>query len=224
MVFRRAAACLLYAAAALLAARLMRLPLWDAALLFEDLAPGAALMLLMLLLASALLGGTLPRADRPRAVRVCLWALLAVHALLLVHVLFLSRAGLRAQSWEEYRSYAVNLRPFATVLRYVRALRRGVIPESALANLLGNLLLFVPAGVLLPLLFPPLGRFLPFVAVLLPLLVLVEAAQLLLRCGSCDVDDVILNLSGALAAWACLRQPPCKRRLAGLCRGDPGRG
>ena len=60
-------------------------------------------MLLMLLLASALLGGTLPRADRPRAVRVCLWALLAVHALLLVHVLFFSRAGLRAQSWEEYR-------------------------------------------------------------------------------------------------------------------------
>ena len=48
MVFRRAAACLLYAAAALLAARLMRLPLWDAALLFEDLAPGAALMLLSL--------------------------------------------------------------------------------------------------------------------------------------------------------------------------------
>ena len=202
----------------------MRLPLWDAALLFEDLAPGAALMLLMLLLASALLAARC-RARTGRAPCACACGRCWPSMRCCSSTCCSSAA--RAFGRRAGRNTAATPSTCARLrrsCRYARALRRGVIPEIALANLLGNLLLFVPAGVLLPLLFPPLGRLLPFVAVLLPLLVLVEAVQLLLRCGSCGRGRRDPEPFRRAGAWACQRLPPCKRRLAGLCRGAPGRG
>jgi len=41
----------------------------------------------------------------------------------------------------------------------------------------------------------------------------VEAMQLLLCCGSCDVDDVILNLLGALLLYGLCMLPPVRRAL-----------
>lgn len=223
MVLRRAAACLLYAAAAFLMLQMFDLPLPELGPRWRDWVPVAVLTLLLALLATSLMTSALPDAkERVQAARFCLWMLFTAYAALLLYVLFLSRRDDMLSDWDAYRRYGVNLRPFATVSRYVRALWRGAIPLTALANLLGNLVLFVPMGVLLPLLFRPMRRLLPFLGVMLALLLVVEALQLALRCGSCDVDDVILNLAGALAARLWLRLPPLRRLLdSGGCLPAP---
>ena len=50
-------------------------------------------------------------------------------------------------------------------------------------------------------------------AFLIAVLLAVEAIQLALRCGSCDVDDVLLNLAGAVTAYFGIRVPPVARWL-----------
>lgn len=127
----------------------------------------------------------------------------ALYVLGLVWVLFLQRAETALLFWDDYDAVMrLNLRPFATIDRYVLAIRAGQVLEIAYLNLLGNIVLFMPMGVLLPLgweMFQRPWRFFLLMVVLLPA---VEALQLILRCGCCDVDDVILNLFGAILAYA----------------------
>ena len=63
-------------------------------------------------------------------------------------------------------------------------------------NLTGNVLLFVPAGWLLPKLWKRQRNFFRFFATSFLSLLLVETTQLFSLLGRFDVDDLILNLIG----------------------------
>ena len=63
------------------------------------------------------------------------------------------------------------------------------------------LLLFIPFGLFLPHLFQSQRRFGRFLLTSLVLLCCVECAQVLLLLGSCDIDDVILNLLGNVTGF-----------------------
>ena len=108
----------------------------------------------------------------------------------------------------------ISLVLLATVRRYLRALKNGRVVAIALVNLIGNFLLFLPMGAMLPLLYPSMRRTWRFVLLQTLLLLAVESAQLILRCGSCDIDDVILNLAGALAGYLAARLHLRRKRLA----------
>ena len=110
-----------------------------------------------------------------------------------------------------------NFNPFETVLLYLKALKYNYIgPTIPLSNLLGNMLLFMPMAVFLPCLFHTMQKLWVFALVMLAVLVMVEALQLLLSCGSCDVDDVFLNLSGTLIVFGILKLPFLQRLLQKL--------
>ena len=98
-------------------------------------------------------------------------------------------------------SAAVNLMPLRTVRLYLRLIRRGMLTKLAVTNLVGNLILFLPLGGFLPVLFPALRRLWKTLAVCTLVIVAVELSQVLLLLGSCDVDDLILNLLGASAGY-----------------------
>lgn len=87
---------------------------------------------------------------------------------------------------------AVNFVPFFTIKGY---LFRHM--PMAVSNLAGNILLFVPMGVYLPL-FSRRGRTWSALLWILLMSIAVEAAQFFLRAGSADIDDVILNVTGGL--------------------------
>ena len=110
----------------------------------------------------------------------------------------------------------INLEPGRTIRRYIGTLRRGVITGVSLSNLAGNVLLFMPMAFFLPCLFPRMRSFWRFPLYMLILLLAVESMQLLLGCGACDVDDVILNLFGTLLMFAIVMLPPVKRLLIRL--------
>ena len=94
----------------------------------------------------------------------------------------------------------VNLRPFETIRLYWELL---TIPEyaryrnHAIVNLLGNIVMFVPLGAFLPALWKRMRKLWKTLLVTALLIAAVEIAQLLLLVGSCDVDDLILNVIGA---------------------------
>ena len=92
----------------------------------------------------------------------------------------------------------LNLTPLHTIRQYLGLLRHSN-PEfvrQAVVNLVGNVAMFVPLGVLLPLTFPRLSGWLRCLALAALLICAVEAAQLFSLRGTCDIDDLILNLAG----------------------------
>lgn len=97
-----------------------------------------------------------------------------------------------------------NWQPLDTVDRYLRVLRFSTSEtqrQFAGANLIGNVLLFVPFGIFLPVLFGKMRLFFPFFLVALLSVIAVEACQLVTGLGACDVDDVLLNMTGITLGW-----------------------
>lgn len=142
------------------------------------------------------LGKTGKRAYRSRA----LWVLLVYYLAILSVLLFFGGLFHVDRAWGS----AVNLEPFYTIRRFVIHYRRtGSL--SSLSNLLGNLVILVPLGVLLPVMFRPLRRF----WLTLPLMALfavgVEYVQWRFGVGIADVDDSILNFAGAAVGYVLTR-------------------
>ena len=68
--------------------------------------------------------------------------------------------------------------------------------RHAFINLAGNVVMFLPLGALLPAANGKLRKFFRTFFLGLGLIVAVEVLQLFTLLGSCDVDDLILNLIG----------------------------
>jgi glycopeptide antibiotics resistance protein len=103
----------------------------------------------------------------------------------------------------------VNLVPLVPLLKCFAHQPSG-IPESrrfCLQNLVGNVALFLPLGILLPLVFDRLNLFRRVLVVALLASVGIELTQWLSRSfGSyryVDINDVILNVLGACLGYAC---------------------
>ncbi len=80
------------------------------------------------------------------------------------------------------------------------------IRRLALARqILLNILLTVPAGLLLPILYQTKHPYLPAILTILALSVLTETLQYFTHLGLCETDDVIDNLLGGLLGMAILR-------------------
>ena len=97
-----------------------------------------------------------------------------------------------------------NLIPFRTIA----AMLAHPVPGVAFMQVFGNLVLFLPFGYFLPLLFSRFSGFRRAMTTLLALVLTVEIGQLLLSVlvygytyKSFDVDDILLNLTGALAGY-----------------------
>ncbi|WP_339290976.1 VanZ family protein [Paenibacillus sp. FSL W8-0187] len=93
--------------------------------------------------------------------------------------------------------FSYNLVPFSTMASYfpIRSL-------ASLINIVGNIAVFVPFGVLIPVVFRI--RYVKMLGFFLVGLFVLEMAQLISRRGSLDVDDFILNSVGVTIGYGLL--------------------
>ena len=134
----------------------------------------------------------------PQARRKCKLLALAAYTLIMLLLLFQRTPGNTDNGyWEEFRQRLI-LTPFETITTFWNALFHGSLALKRLAfvNLVGNLLMFVPFGLLLPDLFGGFRPFHRFFLKCLGLICLVEAIQVVTLVGVMDVDDLILNMAG----------------------------
>ena len=169
-----------------------------------------------------LLTRTMEAVQRRRAVRAALFALFAFYCAALFGALIVSRVNYanfqqaKAEYWTNF-DLMTNFNPLETVRLYLNAIKYDYIGmEIPLSNLIGNAMLFMPMAVFLPCLFRPMRKLWLFALVMFLLLVAVEVLQLLLACGSCDIDDVLLNLIGTLIVFGILKIPFVHRLLVRL--------
>lgn len=109
-------------------------------------------------------------------------------------------------------STSVNLKPFYTIGSYLKALENGNINRAVVkVNLIGNFFLFMPYPLFISAFSKWKNTF--WIIMLTSLTVIaVEVTQIITGLGSLDVDDFILNVSGALIAYILLK-PKRKKEI-----------
>lgn len=120
-----------------------------------------------------------------------------IYIVMLIYFMFFSEEWGREIFGGEYH---YNLVPFQEISRYLHYWRKiGVL--RALLNLAGNVVGFIPFGMLLPTIREKKIGFFKVFLLSFELSLLIEISQLLLRTGSCDVDDLILNTLGGCIGY-----------------------
>ena len=103
---------------------------------------------------------------------------------------------------------SINLEPLRTIRLFIRVLLYDPSDYNirlAVVNLFGNIVLFIPLGYFLPRLWKGLRKWWRTWLMTLLIMTAVEIAQLLTLRGTCDVDDLILNLLGAAMGYGIFR-------------------
>ena len=112
-----------------------------------------------------------------------------------------------------YTDYNYNLIPFKAICSFFEANTGYVKNMSDMAkkefwyfavNIFGNIGVFIPFGILLPILFN--GCFKKACVVFGIGILMLETAQLISRRGVFDVDDILLNTIGFIIGYAMLRR------------------
>lgn len=138
--------------------------------------------------------------QRSPAVTIFLWICLIAYLALLLRVILFKfdfNTILDILNDQDELAYTrVNLIPFQTIRFYMFSGR--VSNAVAFRNLAGNILAFMPIGILIPLLRRDLSLGVTF-WVGFTLSAAIELTQYFTGLGSCDIDDLILNVFGTMS-------------------------
>lgn len=148
--------------------------------------------------------------DRRRKIHFILFVLYCSAMLWLL--LFHREISQRPMTYPQLLLHKLNLEPLRTIGNYLKVIRNGNMDyyRIAVVNLTGNIVLFIPLGYFLPELFPRLRRFPKTLGVIALAILTVELVQLFSLRGTCDVDDLILNIPSAMLGywlWRLLNSP-----------------
>lgn len=99
---------------------------------------------------------------------------------------------------DTYLSYFFNIVPFKTIKLFTNGYINQVVSfKNFCINIIGNLCAFMPCGIFLPLMFKKLNKYHNFLFIMIISVILIEILQFITLSGSCDIDDLILNVVGA---------------------------
>ena len=128
-----------------------------------------------------------------------------IYGLFLFYVLFGRSMGCDHDC--TYVEYIKSMRNFIPLKSFYILFSSPIISRpivfSFLKNLLGNIILFIPFGVMLPLWFDLLKKFKRFFIVAFVSIFIVECIQLFTMLGCFDIEDILLNLFGACIGFMC---------------------
>lgn len=130
--------------------------------------------------------------------------LLIIYSIVLIYILFLYGARIGNQFhlaiFSKEHIEMINIVPFKTLLGFVERINNSTINTSiVLQNIFANLLMFIPMGMVLPVLFKEkFNKLWKMLIFIICFVLIVEMIQILAFCGSSDIDDLILNTVGCL--------------------------
>ena len=134
-------------------------------------------------------------------IKVCF----VLYGILMMWLLFGQRIGREPfGTYREMLESSINLMPFHTIRNFINAVSRtddGYMFRFSVINLAGNVVMFIPLGFFVPCVFSKFSRFgycMLFSAICITA---VELIQLFTLLGSCDIDDLILNMIGSAVGY-----------------------
>lgn len=113
-------------------------------------------------------------------------------------------APMDSKSFFDFLKYNTNVIPFKNTMTYINGADRFNL-DVIVNNTLGNLLIFLPLGMFIPLLFKKYKGMSKIMATSIVISFSIEILQIALKIGQFDVDDVILNTFGAMIGFLLLK-------------------
>ncbi len=131
-----------------------------------------------------------------------IYMLFFAYIIIMIYLLFIQRIGGNSTgTYFEQIAQNYNFTPFETISLFIAVLKNSSSDGSLIAysiiNLVGNVVMFIPLGYFLPILFIRMRKFWSFFITELFIIVLIEGIQLVTLLGKCDIDDLLLNSVGA---------------------------
>ena len=145
-----------------------------------------------------------------KIIRICVWSLFVLYCMALFFVFIISRINTHIRPYENINNVLarINLIPFKTVYEYIdKIINNRINVDTVIANLVGNIILFLPMGAFLPCLFQKLRPFKKTILTVLVIVFVIESTEILFAMGSFDIDDFIFNLSGAMIGYSIAKVP-----------------
>lgn len=149
-----------------------------------------------------------------KPMRINLWIFFILYLVLFLTLTLFDpmwgRNGLSIVHWnhELFQNYihrSFNIVPFKTIFNYIKHFN-GLIPtQTIMYNLLGNFVCLMPFSFFMLLLFPKQKKRKRFLVTAILFILLIELLQFITLSGSSDIDDVILNVTGALVMYQILK-------------------
>ena len=131
--------------------------------------------------------------------------LFCFYCVVILWLLFGQRIGDGAGgTYSEQLHGNLNVIPFKTIIWFVTVgdkTSNQYLLRHAFVNLVGNVVLFIPAGFFLPCIWRSMRAFWKLLLCFTGLILAVEILQLITLLGSCDIDDLILNIVGATLGY-----------------------
>lgn len=105
-----------------------------------------------------------------------------------------------------YLKYSFNIVPLRTIKLFTNGYINGYVSfKNFLNNIIGNLCAFMPYGIFLPLMFKGMNKYYKFLLTMTLIVIFIETIQFLTVSGSCDIDDLILNVFGSSIIYCITR-------------------
>ena len=144
-----------------------------------------------------------------------LWWLFGVYCIVLFIILFMRKQfDIGLPYWEQVKM-SINLVPFRTIYGSVYIIVHRTNPyliPHEIISLLGNFALFMPFGYFIPRLFEKYRVFIKFILFTFVVLLSIETLQVVTLRGCFDVDDILLNLAGAVIGFFIARIARFRKR------------
>lgn len=125
------------------------------------------------------------------------YGVLIAYSGLMVYFLFFAELFGRTSAAVGYR---YNLVPLKEIKRYI-AYYNQLGAYAVGINIIGNIIAFVPLGILLPVFSRKRLRFVSVLLLTFMFSLVIELIQLVSKVGSFDVDDIILNTLGGIIGY-----------------------
>lgn len=149
---------------------------------------------------------------RPYQINIIIWFFLYLVLLstLTLFDAYFGRSGLFFMNWSSsaFRNYInnyFNIIPFKTIGSFINGYVKGYTNSYTFTyNIFGNVAAFMPFAFFLPLIFKKQQSFPIFVITMIGIVMVIEILQFVTFSGSCDIDDLILNVVGASLMYGVL--------------------
>jgi glycopeptide antibiotics resistance protein len=171
----------------------------------------SAVAVALLIIASSIKVVSLKDSDEKiKTVRKSVWAVFIFYAVNLVILLFLSYGRTRTNFLNSDMNYRIYFRnytnfiPFKAIIETFNALAHGNLRYVIIITL-GNIFAFAPMAFFIPVLFKRINSFKRFAFLMMAMIISVECLQFITMTGSMDIDDFILNFSGAIIMYIIIK-------------------
>lgn len=134
-----------------------------------------------------------------------LFMIFAIYCIVMLWLLFGQRLGadVPGSYWDRVRDN-INLIPFHTIREFIHTVTHTQNPylvRHGIINLAGNIIMFVPLGFFPPCIWERMRSFGRFLCWAAACIIVIELCQMVTLLGSCDIDDLILNIIGVAVGY-----------------------